>query len=249
MKKIIYLLLLLPLILLSCETNPEAYFSATPGDPVVGEEVLFSNNSLHADRFEWDFGDGYISNEVHPSHIYMASGTFTVILKAWSSNGLSDEAALDIDVKIPTLLEIEVLEYYDEYPVEGASVILYATLNDWDNETDVVSEGFTDQDGKVVFADLKKIVYYVDVWEANHDNYSLRDDDVGFIRTPEVIPNKINRFIAWVDYVDHGKGAGRRSGNMIIRKFERKASEMRQPSQSSDDENWQILYNKSVRNR
>ena len=37
--------------------------------------------------------------------------------------------------------------------------------------------------GKTVFADLKNIVYYVDVWEENHDNYTLKDEDVGFIRT------------------------------------------------------------------
>ena len=53
----------------------------------------------------------------------------------WSESGLTDEASLTLDVKIPTLLEIEVLEYYEEYPVEGASVIIYPTLTDWENET------------------------------------------------------------------------------------------------------------------
>lgn len=249
MKKLIFLTILFPLILVSCEMSPEAYFSATPGDPVVGEMVLFSNNSLHAESFEWDFGDGYISNEIHPSHVYTASGNFEVVLKAFSGTGLSDEAFLTINVKIPTLLEIEVLEYYEEYPVAGASVILYSTLNDWDNETNIVNEGFTDSEGKVVFADLENIVYYADVWEATHDNYSLRNEDVGFIRTPEIMPNKINRFIAYVDYVDHGKGAGRREGAMILKKLERKAIDKRQPVPYSDDANWMILYNKSVKKK
>ena len=82
MKKLIFLPFVLPFILVSCEMSPEAYFSATPGDPVVGELVLFSNNSLHAESFEWDFGDGFISNDVHPSHVYTASGNFEVVLKA-----------------------------------------------------------------------------------------------------------------------------------------------------------------------
>ena len=247
MKKIIYISLVLPLLLFSCEMSPRAYFSATPGEPVVGEEVLFNNQSDHAYSFEWGFGDGYISNEVNPVHYYSASGSFEVVLKAFSRNGQSDEAFMTIDVKIPTLLEIEVLEYYDEYPVEGASVILYKTLNDWDRETNMVSEGFTDFEGKVVFSDLDYIVYYVDVWETGHDNYALRDEDVGFIRTPEIMPNKINRLIAYVDIVDHGKGESRRDKSYIIRKLERKATDKVQPEAGSMPENWKELYDKSVR--
>jgi PKD repeat protein len=244
MKKIIFLTLIFPFILYSCEMTPRAYFSASPGDPVVGEEVWFTNESDNAESFEWDFGDGYISNEVNPIHSFNASGTFNVVLKAWSHNGASDDASLTLNVMIPTLLEIEVLEYYDEYPVDGASVILYPSLNDWDNQTNSVMEGFTDADGKVVFAGLEKIVYYVDVWEETHDNYALKDEDVGFIRTPEIMPNKINRFIAYVDYVDHSKGEARRDSRMVIRKLERKAIDKKQPAASSDTSGWQTLYNK-----
>ncbi|MDP4222439.1 MAG: PKD domain-containing protein [Bacteroidota bacterium] len=249
MKKIIFLTTIIPFFIYSCEISPRAYFSASPGDPVVGEEVWFTNESDNAESFEWDFGDGYISNEINPGHTYTASGSFTVTLKAWSHNGLSDEASLTLSVMIPTLLEIEVLEYYDEYPVEGASVILYPTLTDWDKETNSINEGFTDADGKVVFAGLDKIVYYVDVWEKTHDNYALRDEDVGFIRTPEVLPHKINRFIAYVDYVDHGKGEARRDKTMVIRKLERKADDKKQPGVASDSSDWQILYNKAIRKK
>lgn len=244
MKKIFYISLVLPLILFSCESSPRAYFSASPGDPVVGEEVWFTNESDNAVDFEWDFGDGYISNDVNPIHKFTASGSFTVVLKAWSSGGLIDEASLTLDVRIPTLLEIEVLEYYDLYPVEGASVILYATLSDWENEADMVNEGFTDSEGKVVFADLGNYVHYVDVWEETHDNYALKEEDIGFIRTSEIRPNRINRFIAYVDYVDHGKGEGRRSGTMIIKKLERRSDDMKQPEVTADTEGWEELYSK-----
>ena len=247
MKKLPLFLLILPLILISCEKRPDAYFSVTPGDPVVGETVFFSNNSANAERFEWDFGDGYISEDVNPTHAYMASGSYEVILTAYSRNGNTSSASLTIDVKIPTLLEIEVLEYYDEYPVEGASVRLYPTLSDWDNETNMVYEGYTDTDGKVVFADLDAQVYYVDVWEATHDNYALRNEDVGFIRTPQVLPNTINRFIAYVDYVDHGKSAVRRGSEIIVKAPGRIASEKRQAVPYPDNENWKELYNKSIR--
>jgi len=243
MKKIIYLLVF-PLVLISCESAPIAFFSASPGDPVVGEDVWFANESDNAVSFEWDFGDGFISNEVDPVHRFNSSGTFTIVLKVWSGSGLMDEASLTLEVKIPTLLEIEVLEYYEEYPVENASVILYPTLVDWDNEANMVYEGFTDEDGKVVFAGLDNFVYYVDVWEATHDNYALRDEDVGFIRTSEIMPNKINRFIAYVDYVEHGKGVGKRARSMVIKKLERISADKPQPETTSDTTGWEMLYNR-----
>jgi PKD repeat protein len=249
MKKIIYLSLVLPLILFSCEMSPNAYFSASPGDPVVGEEVWFTNESENVASFEWDFGDGFISNEVNPIHRFNSTGTFTVILKVWSGSGLSDEASLSLNVKIPTLLEVEVLEYYDEYPVEGASVVLYPTLTDWENETHSVNEGFTDSDGKAVFAGLDNVVYYLDVWETTHDNYALKAEDLGFIRTSEILPNKINRFVAYVDYVEHSKGVGKRDVSMVIKKLERKSEDKKQPEASSDTSGWQELYAKRAINK
>jgi len=242
MKKVIFLSIALSLILSSCEVSPKAYFLASPGDPVVGEEVWFTNESENVTDFEWNFGDGFISNEVNPIHKYTSTGAFTVILKVWSRSGLTDEASLVLDVKIPTLLEIEVLEYYEKYPVEGASVILYPTLTDWENETHSVNEGFTDEDGKTVFAELDNVVYYVDVWEENHDNYDLKAEDIGFIRTFEIIPNKINRFIAYVDYVEHSKGTAKRDRTPVIRKIERKSTDRVQPGVSSDTAGWQELY-------
>lgn len=247
MKRLAYLSLGLSLILFSCESSPRAWFSVSPGDPVVGEEVWFTNESENAADFEWDFGDGYTSAELDPIHRYTASGSYTVKLRVWSSSGLTDEAFLDLNVKIPTLLEIEVLEYFEKYPVEGASVILYPTLNDWENETNYINEGFTDSDGKVVFSDLDNVVHYVDVWEETHDNYTLKEEDIGFIRTPEVRPNKINRFIAYVDYVERSKADGSRQRTMVIKKLERKADEMFQPEESSDTIGWEILYEKSVK--
>ena len=69
-------------------------------------------------------------------------------------------------------------------------MILYPTLTDWENETNSVNEGFTDSDGKTVFADLDKKVYYVDVWETTHDNYALKSEDIGFIRTSEIMQTR-----------------------------------------------------------
>jgi len=247
MKRIIYLFLLLPLLLISCEKTPIASFFTDTNDPVVGMPVAFSNNSHNSDKFEWDFGDGYISDEVNPVHTFTATGSFDVTLTATSKSGLSDKAILTLNIAIPTLLEIEVREYYSEDVVPNASIILYPSLNDWNAQTNSVVEGFTDNDGVAVFSDLDPMIYYVDVLEKTHDNYTLANEDVGFIKTPKIVPHKINRFIAWVDIVDHSKGVAKGTRDLVIKKLERKAVDKVQPVADSGTKSWQELYNQRAK--
>jgi hypothetical protein len=223
MKAILYPIAILSLVLTSCELKPDAYFFTDKTEVVIGEEVLFTNNSYNAYRYEWDFGDGQRSTAINPVYAYSSTGTFQVMLSAISRRGQESYAYQTITVKYPATLEIEVLEYNDEYPVSDASVLLYPTLKDWDEETNALIEGFTNNSGKVIFNNLGPFVYFIDVWEPNHNNYTLRINDVGFIRTQQLIPNQINRFVAWVDYVG-GKGSpeGSRDRTMVIRKLERK---------------------------
>jgi len=246
MKRIIYLFLVLPLILFSCEKTPVASFSADTNEPEVGQTVFFNNNSHNGEKFEWDFGDGYMSNDRNPSHTFTATGSFEVRLTATSKSNLSDMAVLTINVMVPTLLELEVREYYSQDVIPDASVILFSSVTDWDAQTNKVTEGFTDADGIAVFSNLDSFVYYVDVWEATHDNYTLRNEDVGFIRTPEILPHKINRFIAWVDVAVHTKGIVRGNRDVIIKKLERKASDKTTPAADSGSQDWQELYNRRV---
>lgn len=251
MKKLFYLSLALTLILFSCERSPEAQFSVDTLEPEVGQEVFFNNESHNAVDFEWDFGDGFISNDPNPVHIYTGTGKFDVILKVWSSNGVSDEATITISVMIPTLLEIEVREYYSMDTIQDVNVRLYPTLPDWENETNMEVEGYTDRDGIVVFSHLGPWVYYVDAWAEHYDNYALKNEPDGvakYIRTDEVIPHKINRFTAWVDYFEtHTKGSATGSRGVIVRKLERKADDKPQPITAAGSEEWQVLYNNSIK--
>ncbi|MHC1733740.1 MAG: PKD domain-containing protein [Bacteroidales bacterium] len=225
MKRIVISTAAAALIMLSsCELQPEAYFFSDKIRAEIGEEVVFFNGSRDATDFEWDFGDGTFSNAYEPIHSYNASGVFTVVLSAYSRNGNVDRSYLDIEVLSPTMLEIEVLEWYDEYPVAGASVILYPTLTDWDNETNAIIEGFTNASGKVVFTNLQPRVYYVDVWQVNHNNYTLRNEENGvqWIRTDQLLKNELNQFIAWVDYTGT-KSAAKRDRSQLLPLKERSA--------------------------
>jgi len=226
MNKFIYILIILPVILASCESRPEAFFFVDKDEAFVGEDIYFTNDSYNAVEYEWDFGDGTYSDAVDASHSYNASGEFEVELTAWNRNGHSDKAYQIITVVSPTILEIEVLEWVDEYPVPNANVRLYPTLADWDDETNMQSEGFTGMNGKVVFFHLGSYVYYVDVWETNHNNFDLRGfDNDYYLRVPQLVPNEVNTFIAYVDYVG-AKGGDERDRSMVIRKIERKPKDV-----------------------
>lgn len=222
MKKILPITALIALAMVSCELQPDAYFYTDKVDVMTGEPIAFTNSSYNAFRYEWDFGDGSRSTAENPIYAYSSTGTFQVMLAAISKNGNASYAYQTITVRFPTTLEVTVLEFFDEYPVAGASVLLYPTLRDWDNETNGVVEGVTNSAGKVVFTNLDPKPYYLDIIENNHNNYAFRDELDYWIYhsiiTPSLLPNQINRYTAYVDYVG-GKGEGtleRRDRKVVV---------------------------------
>ena len=222
MKKIIYIILAGALVMMSCGRQPYADFFTSRTECEVGDIVYFTNNSMDAEYFEWDFGDGYISNEFNPEHLYRQDGFYTVSLTAYSGGQAFDKAFVTIHVLFPTTLDIEVVEYYDEYVVADASVILYGSLDDWWDEYNPLVEGFTNQDGFVTFSQLEPQRYYVDVWEEYHNNWILAEEDYKFIETDVLIPNETNYFLAWVDWVEPTlKSAGRPEKALRILKLEK----------------------------
>jgi len=90
------LLLAIFIFSMLCTTGCE-YDSSSVEEPtarfiyVVGEDnglmVTFTNASLNADTYSWDFGDSESSTETSPSHTYAADGTYDVTLTATNSGG------------------------------------------------------------------------------------------------------------------------------------------------------------------
>ncbi|HYH55976.1 MAG TPA: PKD domain-containing protein, partial [Anseongella sp.] len=52
--------------------------------------------------WQWDFGDGTISTERNPTHVYTAAGNFTVTLKVTNSNGCVKSFSRNQHIKIAT---------------------------------------------------------------------------------------------------------------------------------------------------
>jgi len=60
-------------------TQPPA-LTVTASVSLNGLAVAFDNLSANADSYLWNFGDGQSSTEEFPTHVYAASGTYTVTL-------------------------------------------------------------------------------------------------------------------------------------------------------------------------
>lgn len=229
MKKLLLTATAVSVMIMSCETIPDAHFTVDKVDAYIGEEVYFTNQSYNGVYYNWNFGDGTWSDVRNPVHIYNSTGTFEVMLTAESKSGNTDRAYQTIRVFTPTMLEVEVLDWDYEYPVANANVRLYGSLYDWDNQINMIVEGNTGSKGKVTFNFLEPVVYYLDVWEENHNNWDLRWYDPGttgtfegyYITTDMLVSNEINQFIAWVDYTGT-KGSADRDRKMVIKKLERK---------------------------
>jgi len=73
---------------------PEADFSYSPPNPTTLDIVTFTDTSTDPDgtivNLTWDFGDGNFSYERNPTHIYPASGDYTVTLTVVDELGLND---------------------------------------------------------------------------------------------------------------------------------------------------------------
>lgn len=49
--------------------------------------IDFTNTSVGAQSYLWDFGDGHISYDVNPTHTYRTPGIYTVKLVAFDGGG------------------------------------------------------------------------------------------------------------------------------------------------------------------
>jgi len=64
-------------------------------------QISFINNTSDASSFQWDFGDGGVSQQINPQHIYYLPGVYTVGLIAENSFGCRDTIIKPDYITIP----------------------------------------------------------------------------------------------------------------------------------------------------
>jgi len=96
----------------------------------IGGFTVYFNNLSNTTNWQWDFGDGTFSTEENPTHVYSASGNYTVILR---SGSLEIQKVVEIDVEI-------LLEWLDNSDNETGFKIEHS-LNGVDGWTQIADLG------------------------------------------------------------------------------------------------------------
>lgn len=83
---------------------PIASATSNLSNTTVGTPIFFTNLSANSSNYSWDFGDGAQSNAINPSHSYIDTGSYSVMLIA--SNGIcnDDTTYIPIVINEPTAL-------------------------------------------------------------------------------------------------------------------------------------------------
>lgn len=66
---------------------PVAGFTMDKAEAKVNETISFTNTTVNASTYAWDFGDGNTSTEENPKHAYLSAGNYTVSLVATGDGG------------------------------------------------------------------------------------------------------------------------------------------------------------------
>ncbi len=127
MKNKLFTLVLFTTIFIfsSCQKEPTASFTVSSTSVNVGETVTFTNTSINANSYLWDFGDGGSSITESPSHIYDTGGKYTVTLTAFSKNvNKQDKSTKEITVSAftPTVTTITVTSITHNSANSGGNV-------------------------------------------------------------------------------------------------------------------------------
>lgn len=223
MKHLHTIIPILALILVSCNPDPYADAVFTPKDPWVGEDVKFTNLSTNTDYVEWTMGDGVTYSAFSPTHYYIDPGKYTVNLRAFGKKSGVSVATFVVDV-YGSELKVIVQEVDEEYAIEEASVILYASEDDWfeaDIDKAVGGEQFTNRYGECWFEGLSYQMYYVDVYyrvgNEGYVNWLLGEYDIGWVETQELPGGYDHTFFANVEAVTFDDSQAKSTGRPALR--------------------------------
>ena len=84
--------------------TPIADFSFVPITPQENIPTTFTNMSVNATRYSWDFGDGTTSVETNPIHQYNKTGTYKTCLTAYNGSSCPSVACKEVEADIVPII-------------------------------------------------------------------------------------------------------------------------------------------------
>jgi PKD repeat protein len=156
----------------TADFTPSTYFSSLPN-----ALVQFTNSSMNAGSYQWDFGDGTQSTVQSPGHQFTTSGVYPVTLVAESELCKNDTLVLEITVGFLTLTEAD--SQLEVYPVPFHDALFFKGITpEWcriiDASGRLVFETESIQDGYISgLGALQAGLYYFVVGKGTQ-NWSVR---------------------------------------------------------------------------
>lgn len=187
----------------SCIKRPEAGFSYQPlKNPEAGDEIVFTNESLEALFFYWDFGNGSTSEEENPSIVYEKPGDYTVTLIA-ENKFRSDSVSQSILIKPPTVLDIYCFGSKGG-PLVSGWVQVWKALEHAQQGLAPLQSVITDENGRARFLNLDARTYFVYLRKEVEGGIYEGGGGVG-----PLLLNKINAYTALINYFPTKKSVWR----------------------------------------
>jgi PKD repeat protein len=173
--------------------RPKALFEAYPREARNLKQLIkFLNNSINASTYQWDFGDGELSQEENPSHVYGEGGLFTVSLYVWSEHGCPDTLVREKWISV----------------LEGGGNTEFPNAFVWNGSGPSGGNWGENAIDNTIFhphmenaIELHMIIYTrwgEKIWETN-DVYIGGD---GYIHNSELVPPGVYIYKAWITYYD-----------------------------------------------
>ena len=78
--------------------RPDADFLVSSLNLIQGMPISFQNLTSNGVTYDWYFGDGSYSSEVHPTNVYDSAGTYNITLIATNSKGCIDTITKSITI-------------------------------------------------------------------------------------------------------------------------------------------------------
>lgn len=131
----------------TCSANATQTITVNPA-PIAsfnysanGSTVVFSNASVNATSYAWDFGDAQTSTAVNPSHTYGANGSYDITLIASSAGCGSDTftVALELSVGIGSIDGVDMIQLYPN-PTQGDVMLTFNSLASQSFEVRITDE-------------------------------------------------------------------------------------------------------------
>ncbi len=175
--------------------TPVASFTMKP-NPVsnLNPTVTFKNTTQNFVSHSWDFGDGFVSNELNPTHKYLSVGKYPVTLIVQNQSGCRDTLIDTLHVKqdyvihIPNAVTPNGDDINDTWKPDGEGIENYELIimNRWGQvlfQTNDMKEAWKcDTNGNGVLVPEGVYIYYIRIVDFEVEKVDTRKGFIQVIR-------------------------------------------------------------------